>query len=117
MIFDNYWKKRALKAERKIRYAESSAKLSEAFRQEQKGALAELSERDRYQAIAVETLQDENRRLAAQHKADMDRQDALAREIEDQAATIDALRSAVKLLQASRGRKAAEIGQEAGGAA
>lgn len=99
MIFDHYWKKRAMKAERELRRARGDAACEKALREDQKDRVAQMSERDGYQAIAIETLQEENRKLQQQHERDLDRQEAQAKEIERQQETIEALRSTVSLLQ------------------
>lgn len=96
-----YWKKRALKAEREKRYAESSAKLANCLREEQKDKFAELTERDTYQAIAIETILEENRKLRRQHSADLEREDALAKEIEKLTAQLNAMRALADALKAN----------------
>lgn len=96
-----YWKKRALKAEREKRYAESSARLEKCLREEQKDKVAEMSERDTYQAIAIETILEENRKLRRQHSADQAREETLQKEIEKLNAQVETLRALAEALKAN----------------
>ena len=71
-----YWKKRALKAERDLKYAQSSARCAEALRQEDKCLLQELSN-------AIGTMFTEALDLRRTHEKDLATIEALQKEIED----------------------------------
>ncbi len=104
MIFDHYWKKRAMKAERELRSARGTAAAAKALREDQEDRFQQLNERDTYQAIAIETLQEENRNLRRQHRRDEDLVEELEKEIEEKEATLNTLRGVMQVMEENNRR-------------
>lgn len=104
MIFDHYWKKRALVAERELRSARGTAAAAKALREDQEDRFQQLNERDTYQAIAIETLQEENRNLRRQHRRDEDLVEELEKEIEEKEATLNTLRGVMQVMEENNRR-------------